>query len=283
MPFKRAEIATDGGDVTEPSLRHSRVVSTYPEEPVILSWEAVDDVELTDRVRALVASRDHALVLVDGRSGAGKSTFAERLARLLGGALVHTDDVAWHLDPIDWADVLVDGIIGPWRRGETVSFRPPGWVSQDRGGAVHVPSRPVLIVEGVGAGRASLASRADLVVWVQSDRHQAHRRGIARDEELGRSAAEAEAFWDEWMRAEEPFLAADRPWTRASLIVNGTPQERCGPTHCRRQVRSVPAGRLAEIALEPHLSEPAALAGLTSALPRWSGHPITKTSEIAGR
>jgi hypothetical protein len=199
------------------------VVSPYPEEPVIPSWEAVDDLELTVRVRALVAAGDHALVLVDGRSGAGKSTFAERLARLLGGALVHTDDVAWHLDPIDWADVLVVGIIGPWRRGEAVSFRPPGWISQGRGGAVDVPPGPILIVEGVGAGRASLAARADLVVWLQSDRDQARRRGIARDEELGRSAADAEEFWDEWMRSEEPFLAADQPWTRASLIVNGTP------------------------------------------------------------
>jgi hypothetical protein len=30
-------------------------------------------------------------------------------------------------------------------------------------------------------------------------------------------------FWAAWMRAEEPFLAADPPWSRATLIVNGTP------------------------------------------------------------
>jgi hypothetical protein len=200
------------------------VVSPYPEEPVILSWEAVDDLELTIRVRALIPNGDLAIVLVDGRSGAGKSTIAQRLARLLDGALVHTDDVAWHHHPIDWASVLADGVIGPWRRGEAVSFRPPGWVSQGRAGVVRVPPRPILIIEGVGAGRADLAVRADLVVWVQSDRDQARRRGIARDEKLGRSAAQAEAFWDEWMRFEEPFLAADKPWTRASLIVNGTPR-----------------------------------------------------------
>jgi hypothetical protein len=199
------------------------VVSRYPEEPLIPSWEAVDDLELTVRARALVPAGHRALVLVDGRSGAGKSTFGQRLARLLDGALVHTDDIAWHHHPIDWADVLDNGIIGPWLRDEAVSFRPPGWISEGRAGVVDVPRRPVLIVEGVGAGRADLAARADLVVWVQSDRDRARRRGIARDVELGRSAAEADAFWDEWMRSEEPFLAADKPWTRASLIVNGTP------------------------------------------------------------
>jgi energy-coupling factor transporter ATP-binding protein EcfA2 len=197
----------------------------HPEEPEARWCEPLDDDELTLRMRALLPTGGQALVLVDGRSGSGKSTLAERLVRLLDGALVHSDDIAWHLDPIDWADVLVDGVIIPWRRGEAVSFRPPGWLTKGRRGTVEVPPRRVLVVEGVGAGRAGLAACAELVVWVQSDRDEARRRGLARDVELGRSPEEAEAFWDEWMRAEEPFVAADRPWSRASVIVNGTPPE----------------------------------------------------------
>ncbi len=162
-------------------------------------------------------------MLVDGRSGAGKTTLAARLVRLLDGALVHTDDLSWNHHPTDWASLLVDGIVTPWRRGEVVSFRPPAWISHARPGSVDVAPRQVLVVEGVGAGRAELAPLAEVVVWVQSDADIARRRGIARDVEYGRSLDEAEAFWDEWMRAEEPFLAADRPWTRASLLVNGTP------------------------------------------------------------
>ena len=197
----------------------------HPEEPEARSWASVDDVELVDRVRALLPAENMALVLVDGRSGSGKSTFAERLARILDGAVVHSDDIAWHHDPIDWADVLVDGVITPWRCGEAVYFRPPGWVMQGRPGAIEVPLHRVLIVEGVGAGRSGLAARAELVVWVQSDRDEARRRGLERDVKLGRTPKEAEVFWDEWMRSEEPFLADDRPWSRATLIVNGTPSE----------------------------------------------------------
>ena len=198
----------------------------HPEEPEARSWEPLDDVELTVRMRALLPPGDQALILVDGRSGSGKSTFAERVARLLDGAVVHSDDIAWHHDPIDWADVLVDGVIAPWRRGEAVSFRPPGWVSKGRRGAVEVPPGPLLVVEGVGAGRAGLAACAELVVWVQSDRDEARRRGLTRDVELGRSPEEAAAFWEQWMLAEAPFLATDRPWSRASLVVNGTlPEE----------------------------------------------------------
>lgn len=187
------------------------------------SWQPFTKPELRARVAGLLPAGRRAVVLVDGRSGAGKSTLALRLARLFDAALVHTDDIAWHLHPIEWADVLTEGVIEPWRRGEQVRFRPPGWIDQGRDGVVSVPVTDVLVVEGVGAGRAALASSADLVVWVQSDRDEARRRGIERDVQLGRSVAEAVAFWDEWMRSEEPFLASDRPWTRAAMTVNGTP------------------------------------------------------------
>jgi hypothetical protein len=59
------------------------------------------------------------------------------------------------------------------------------------------------------------------VVWVQADRDEARERGLRRDVELGRTREEAERFWDEWMTAEEPFLADDRPWDRADLVVRG--------------------------------------------------------------
>ena len=73
------------------------------------------------------------------------------------------------------------------------------------------------MIEGCGAGRAELAGLADLVVWVQSDRTEARTRGLVRDASYGtRTPAEAEAFWDDWMTEEEPFLAADRPWERAA-------------------------------------------------------------------
>ena len=174
-------------------------------------------------MKRLSGSGERLLILVDGRSAGGKTTLSQSLAALLVGTVVHTDDVSWHLHPIEWDDELVRGVIAPWRAGKPVCFRPPGWIAQGRPGAVVVPASAItLIVEGVGAGRASLAEQADLVIWVQSDRVEARRRGIARDIELGREPVESERFWDEWMQSEEPFLAADRPWTRAHLIVNGT-------------------------------------------------------------
>jgi uridine kinase len=199
------------------------VRSLHPEEPGA-RFEPGPVAAFVEEVRGrLCAGRT--LVLVDGRSGGGKTTVAELLAEALSGAVVHTDDVAWEQSMTDWDHLLVSGVLDPWRSGRGVSYRPPAWVAHDRRGAIEVPANAdVLVVEGVGAGRASLASLADLVVWVQSDRVEARRRGIERDASYGtRTPEEAEAFWEEWMAAEEPLLAHERPWTRADLVVNGTP------------------------------------------------------------
>ncbi len=203
-----------------------------PGEPDFGPWRPVGDDELAGLVGGRLPVDQPSLVLVDGRSGAGKSTLATRLAVVLAGptAVIHTDDVAWCHSPMNWADLLVSGILQPWyagwSAGEPVTFRPPAWQAKGRPGAIEVPAETrVLVVEGVGAGRAELAGRADLVVWVQSDAVQARRRGVARDVELGRTLAQAEDFWDEWAAFEDPFLAADRPWDRADLVVLGTPPD----------------------------------------------------------
>lgn len=195
----------------------------HPEEPAAVGWAHVTDDELRERVLALLPP-GQAVVLVDGRSAGGKTTFAARLAGLLGAGVVHIDDFSWYVDPTGWEELVVQHALEPWRRGDGIDYRPPVWQERGRLGAIVVPAGRVLVVEGVGAGRAALAAHADAVVWVQSDRVEARRRGLLRDAELGRPEQECEPFWDEWMRSEEPLLAAEKPWERADLVVCGTPE-----------------------------------------------------------
>lgn len=159
---------------------------------------------------------------VDGRSASGKSTFARRLLELLpGSAAVHSDDVAWWQSFFGWDHLMAGGVLEPARSGAEVSFRPPAWDARGRPGAITVPvGTAVIIVEGVGVTRRSLAHLLDAAVWVQCDAAEARRRGLARDAADGGT----EQFWDEWDAEEVPFLAADRPWERADLVVCGTAQ-----------------------------------------------------------
>jgi hypothetical protein len=185
----------------------------YDGEPVAGSWRAVSVAQVLD-----LLGRPRFLA-VDGRSGGGKTTVADRLAAAVPGAtVVRTDDVAWYHAFFDWADLLRDGVLEPLRGGESVAYRPLAWDRRGREGAIVVPAgSPLVIVEGVGAGRRELSDYFDALLWVQADAVQARRRGLERD---GPDSAD---FWVEWQAAEDPFQAAQRPWERADVIVNGTP------------------------------------------------------------
>lgn len=184
-------------------------------------WTARPLSEVGAELLALAASRaahgSPPVIAIDGRSGAGKSTFAARLVEVIAGvAVVRTDDIAWHHSFFGWTDLMRDGVLEPVRRGEQVAYRPPAWVERGRPGAVRIPAGcQVVVLEGVGAGRRELADLVDALVWMQSDATDARTRGIARD---GGDVA----FWDEWEAEEVPFLRHHRPWERADVIVAGS-------------------------------------------------------------
>ncbi len=175
------------------------------------------------------------VVAVDGRGGSGKSTLAAQLhVAVPGSVVVHTDDVAWHHSFFDWTDLLARNVLEPLRRGEAVRYRPPGWQAKGRAGAIEVPTGlELVLVEGVGAGRGELVHLLDGVVWVQSDTVEAERQGIARDAAAGThgDSAGATRFWQEWMAQELPFVAAQRPWERATVVVRGTTAAAHDPAH----------------------------------------------------
>lgn len=160
------------------------------------------------------------VVAVDGGSAAGKSTFAARLASALDGieeanrrvSVVHTDDVAWHESFFGWWPLLVSGVLDPLATGP-VRYRPPAWDARGRLGAIQVEPGTAAVIEGVGAARRELSPFLDYVVWIDTNRQTAVRRGLARE-------GEDPDFWREWEVAEEAHLDRDRPWERADLIVS---------------------------------------------------------------
>jgi energy-coupling factor transporter ATP-binding protein EcfA2 len=193
-------------------------------EPAAGPWQVVPPAQLVRMLRprdGAPAGRPWVLV-VDGRSGSGKTTLAERIRGVLAAStVVHTDDVVWSQAMFDWADLLVGGVLEPVHRGEPVSFRPPAWRERNREGAIEVPQgRELVIIEGAGAARHELVHLIDAMVWVQSDMAEAERRAIERD---GGDQA-AVSFWHLWMAEELPFMAQQRPWTRANVIVAGAPR-----------------------------------------------------------
>lgn len=148
-----------------------------------------------------------------------------RIGRKISHAVVvHTDDIAWRQAVLDWHELLLSGVLEPARRGQPVAYRPPKWDEYGRAGAVEVPAGTrVLVVEGVGVTRQTLAPAIDAAVWVQAD------AGVLKRRDQGRIAAGEITAVDHraWMAEEDPFLLADRAWERATAIVAGTPELPC--------------------------------------------------------
>ncbi|MFF8879285.1 uridine kinase family protein [Streptomyces flaveolus] len=168
--------------------------------------------DLADRIRRLPPSCGPVrLVGVDGHAGSGKSTFAGRLADSLGGApVVHLDDIASHDELFGWTGRLLGQVIEPLRRGDTAHYAPYDWRSRRFTAPRALPPAPVVLVEGVGAGRRDLRPHLALLLWMDLPPEEAWSRGRARD------GAEQRTFWDGWIPAERRHFADDpsRPFAR---------------------------------------------------------------------
>jgi uridine kinase len=169
-------------------------------------------------VFALIAAIDRpAIVAIDGHSASGKTTLASHVVDATPGAsVVHTDDIAWYHSVFDWVDLLVDGVLAPWRAAHAVDYRPPKWDERDRAGSITVPAGTnLLIVEGVGSSRRALRPHIDAAIWVETPEPIR----LERDRQRIAAGETTQANYDTWMLEEMPFIADDRPWERADVIV----------------------------------------------------------------
>ncbi|MYR59902.1 hypothetical protein GTY54_27940, partial [Streptomyces sp. SID625] len=72
---------------------------------------------------------------------------------------------------------------------------------------------PVVLVEGVGAGRRALRPHLARLLWMDLPREESWARGRARD------GAEQREFWSGWVEAERRHFAADPSRPFADLLV----------------------------------------------------------------
>ncbi len=172
---------------------------------------------LPDRLGALAPSLGPVrLVAVDGHAGSGKTTFAARVAAALGGApVVHLDDLATHEEPFGWVGRLRSQVLAPLAAGRAAEYQVYDWTLRRFATSRRIPAAPVVLLEGVGAGRRAVRPALAALVWMELDAAAARRRGELRD---GPELAE---FWAGWARAERAHFAADPSRPYAGLRVDG--------------------------------------------------------------
>ncbi|MEV6618018.1 hypothetical protein AB0N31_29995 [Streptomyces sp. NPDC051051] len=159
------------------------------------------------------------LIGVDGHAGSGKSTFAGQLAEASDGApVLRLDDIATHDEPFAWTGRLLTQVIEPLGRGETAHYAPYDWRVRGFGPPRPLPPAPVILVEGVGAGRRALRPYLAHLLWMELPREEAWARGRSRDGEDQRE------FWDGWVEAEARHFAEDPSRPYAHALVRQSPE-----------------------------------------------------------
>lgn len=154
------------------------------------------------------------LVGVDGYAGSGKSTFTSRLAEALGGApVLRLDDLASHTAFFGWLDRLSAQVLTPLERGLPARYGVYDWVRREYTSEAVLPPAPVVLLEGVGAGRAALRPALACLLWLDVPAERAHERGMRRD------GPELADFWAQWVRAERTHFAADPSAGYADFLV----------------------------------------------------------------
>jgi uridine kinase len=158
------------------------------------------------------------IVLIDGRAGSGKSTFAESLQQQLfrdgesAPRVIHMDNIFEGWDGLALgSDYLVRFILQPLARRETASWQDWSWVKNQRSSWREFSGGTPLIVEGCGSLTERSKEHADISIWLEASEETRRERWIQRERHLEK--------FDFWAAQELDFYAREKSQSLADLVI----------------------------------------------------------------
>jgi len=191
-------------------------VPSRSDDPVAAALERAATL-IVDDVHALAAANP--VVLIDGRSGAGKTSLARMLVERwpIAGRVqsIALDSIYPGWDGLhDGVERALDGILRPHGRGLLGYWRRWDW---ERGAEAEVHAvDPALgvILEGSGVLTPATAKIADVRIWLESAEDGRKARALKRDGDTYRP------HWDRWARQESDHLLRDQPQALATRVID---------------------------------------------------------------
>jgi uridine kinase len=158
------------------------------------------------------------IILIDGRAGSGKSTFAEKLQQKLfqdgesAPRVIHMDNIfeGWEGLALG-SDYMVRFILQPLARRETASWQDWSWVKNQRFSWREFSGGTPLIVEGCGSLTERSKEHADLSIWLEASEETRRERWIQRERHLEK--------FDFWAAQELDFYAREKSQSLADLVI----------------------------------------------------------------
>jgi uridine kinase len=158
------------------------------------------------------------IILIDGRAGSGKSTFAESLQQQLfrdgesAPRVIHMDNIFEGWDGLALgSDYMVRFILQPLARRETASWQDWSWVKNQRSSWREFSGGTPLIVEGCGSLTERSKEHADISIWLEASEEVRRERWIQRERHLEK--------FDFWAAQELDFYAREKSQSLADLVI----------------------------------------------------------------
>ena len=155
------------------------------------------------------------LVCVDGPAGSGKTTLASEIATLTRAQVLHMDDMFEGWDGLPRITGQLATLLRPLANGRSGSYRRWDWPGNAWAERVLVPPAPLLVLEGVGSGSASVSALVTVLAWVEVPYDLRMARGLERG---GVGVAEN---WEEWAADEQDLFTRERTRERADVVLDG--------------------------------------------------------------
>jgi uridine kinase len=158
------------------------------------------------------------IILIDGRAGSGKSTFAKSLQQQLfrdgesAPRVIHMDNIFEGWEGLSLgSDYMVRFILNPLSRRETASWQDWSWVKNQRSSWREFSGGTPLIVEGCGSLTERSKEHADISIWLEASEETRRERWLQRERHLEK--------FDFWAAQELDFYAREKSQSLADLVI----------------------------------------------------------------
>ena len=158
------------------------------------------------------------IILIDGRAGSGKSTFADALQQQLfhdgesAPRVIHMDNIFEGWEGLSLgSDYLVRFILNPLAKQETASWQDWSWVRNERSSWREFSGGTPLIVEGCGSLSERSKEHADVSIWLEASEATRRERWLKRERHLDK--------FDFWAAQELDFYAREKSKSLADLVI----------------------------------------------------------------
>ncbi|MSU74300.1 hypothetical protein EXS57_00805 [Candidatus Kaiserbacteria bacterium] len=179
--------------------------------------------ELLEKIKTLPTPR---VIGISGFGGAGKSTFAEMLSKMLDAPVICVDQFGidrtiedyTHWEGLDLKRLEKEVLI-PFSKGDN-AVRYGHWDHSANAivEMTEVPNNGTLIIEGVGLFRPEILKYFSYKIWIDAPQDVAKERGKKRDREVHKNPQD-EKWNGPWKRNDMEYFETYRPKEISDFIV----------------------------------------------------------------